>query len=105
MRCANAGCCNSSFDLRRGALRLMELDISRDPLIENEDNGFPCRARPAKYFWLCIECSEKYSLCRWTPSGVVLVPKHLHTQNDGPRLSSSTVQNGRSEFELKPMSI
>ena len=95
MRCTNPSCCNDSFDLRGGALRLMELDVSRDPLIESEDNGFPCRTRPARYFWLCVECSEKYSLCSWTPSGVVLVPKHPKNQNDGSRLIESQLQNGR----------
>jgi hypothetical protein len=54
---------------------MMELEISSREVMDGEDNGFPVFVQPIKYFWLCIGCSEKYILHRWTPSGVVLLPR------------------------------
>jgi hypothetical protein len=54
---------------------MMELETTSREVIHGEDNGFPVSHQQIKYFWLCIDCSEKYVLHRWTPSGIVLLPK------------------------------
>ena len=75
MHCANPDCCCDTFDLPGGSLWWMELEESRDQPIENEDNGFPICILPLKYFWLCAECSQRFVLSQWTPTGIVLVPR------------------------------
>ncbi len=77
MHCANPECRSTLFDQPGGSLWLMELEVKYDPAKANEDNGFPMRTLPAKYFWLCVDCTEIYVLCRWTLSGVVLRPRYL----------------------------
>ena len=52
----------------------MELQVKHDPAKAVEDNGFPVRTLPAKYFWLCVDCTQRYVLSCWTLSGVVLKP-------------------------------
>ena len=73
MHCANPDCCCDTFDLPGGSLWRMELEESCDQPIENEDSGFPVCTLPIKYFWLCVECSERFVLSHWTPTGIVLV--------------------------------
>ena len=75
MRCANQDCCSALFDQPGGSLWLMELETSHTELMEGEDNGFPICSVPMKYFWLCVDCSQRFVLRRWTPSGIVLMPK------------------------------
>lgn len=75
MHCANSDCCCDTFDLPGGSLWRMELEEPGDQPIENEDNGFPIRIQPLKYFWLCDECSQRFALSRWTPTGIVLAPR------------------------------
>jgi hypothetical protein len=75
MRCANPECRSDLSDQSGGSFRLMELEVSEDERIETEDNGFPVRTLPTKYFWLCVECNQKFVLSHWTPSGVVLLPR------------------------------
>lgn len=74
MRCANPDCCCDQFDQPGGSLWMMELELSSRDSVHVEDNGFPVAHEPIKYFWLCVDCSEKYILYRWTPSGIVLAP-------------------------------
>ena len=76
MRCANADCCCDSFELPGGSIRLMELDGPRGDLSESDDYGLPVRSRPVKCFWLCVECSRRFTLVVWTASGVILAPRH-----------------------------
>jgi hypothetical protein len=80
MHCANPDCCCDTFDLPGGTLWRMELEESRTQPIENEDNGFPIRILPLKYFWLCDDCSKRFVLSQWTPTGMVLAPRCNHTQ-------------------------
>jgi hypothetical protein len=54
---------------------MMELEKSSREFINGEDNGFPIPTQPVRYFWLCTDCSEKFILHRWTPSGLVLLPR------------------------------
>jgi hypothetical protein len=76
---------------------MMELERSWKEFINDEDNGFPTPTQPVRYFWLCIDCSEKYILHRWTPSGVVLLPKsawdrQLPATHMEPRSSTSPIR-------------
>ena len=89
MHCANPDCCCDTFDLPGGSLWLMELEVSRDQSIENEDNGFPIRILPLKYFWLCIECSQRFVLSQWTPTGIVLAPRRSLVQRGIARYAES----------------
>lgn len=75
MQCANPECCCALFDQPGGSLWLMELDVSCDELIEGDEYGFPVCTLPMKYFWLCVDCSQKFVVRRWTRSGVDLPPK------------------------------
>ncbi len=75
MLCANPECLSTLFDQPGGSLWLMELEVKHDPAKSGEDNGFPVCTLPTKYFWLCVDCTERYVLSRWTLSGVVLKPR------------------------------
>jgi hypothetical protein len=75
MQCANSKCCCDLFDQPGGSLWLMELEVSCDELLDGDENGFPVCTLPTKYFWLCVDCSQKFVVRRWTRSGVVLSPK------------------------------
>ena len=74
-RCANPDCCRALLDQPGGSVWMMELETSSREFIDSEDNGLPIPTKPVRYFWLCIDCREKFVLHRWTPSGVVLLPK------------------------------
>lgn len=89
MHCANPECCCDTFDQPGGSLWLMELEESRDQPIESEDNGFPICTMPMKYFWLCVKCSQKLVLSRWTPAGIVLAPRYNHIQYSVARRAES----------------
>jgi hypothetical protein len=89
MLCANPDCCCDTFDQPGGSLWLMELEESRDRSIESEDNGFPIRTLPLKYFWLCVECSQRFSLSQWTPEGIVLTPRRNLVQHSVARHAES----------------
>ena len=89
MHCANPDCCCDTFDRPGGSLWLMELEASRDQPIESEDNGFPIRILPLKYFWLCIECSQRFVLSQWTPTGIVLAPRRSLVQRGTARYAES----------------
>ena len=81
MHCANPDCC-ACFDQPGGSLWMMELETLSTDVLHGEDNGFPVSHQQIKYFWLCVSCSEKYVLHRWTPSGIVLLPiSTLHRQS------------------------
>ena len=75
MLCANPECCSASFDQPGGSLWLLELELDPAHKANGDDNGFPICTMPTKYFWLCIDCSQKYVLSRWLRSGVVLKPR------------------------------
>ena len=69
----------------------MELEVSRDHRIDIEANGFPICTRPRKYFWLCADCSQKYVLCRWTSSGVVLLSKQSPMRDESAKRKDAPV--------------
>lgn len=91
-----------------GSLWMMELDTSSREVMAGEDNGFPVSVQPIKYFWLCIGCSEKYILHRWTPSGVVLLPRSawdrqfptIHTEPNSSKHPMRFHTSARLEAEL-----
>jgi hypothetical protein len=71
MKCANPSCDNHLHYLRAGTLRLLELEGGY-PKPQDEAGAFSVRSTPARYFWLCGECSLRMTLRRWTIAGVVL---------------------------------
>lgn len=90
MHCANPDCRCDTFHLPGGTLWRMELEQSSDQLIEEEDNGFPIRILPLKYFWLCVECSQRFVLSQWTPVGIVLTPRCNLNQQRTARFAESS---------------
>ena len=81
MHCANPDCCCDTFDQPGGSLWLLELDVSRGQPIDSDDNGFPICSLPMKCFWLCVECSQRFVLSRWTPAGIVLARRRSLTEH------------------------
>jgi hypothetical protein len=75
MRCANPECGCGLFDLPGGSIWLMQLDTSCDQPAESMNYGSPLFMPSTKWFWLCPDCSRRFILSRWTPSGVSLVKK------------------------------
>lgn len=71
MKCANPGCSNRLLYLRAGSLRLLELEDAYDKL-QGETCAFSVRSAPARYFWLCGECSKVIAIGKWTSAGLVL---------------------------------
>ena len=45
-------------------------------------------ALPTKYFYLCADCTRRYVLLHWTPSGIILVQR--------PRMQTGSA-NGRED--------
>src|SRR5580765_1658371 len=82
MHCANPSCCCGTFDQPGGSIWLLELELSRVDPLESDDNGFPIRSIPIKYFWLCVECSQRFVVSRWTQAGIVLSPRRDFIQHD-----------------------
>jgi hypothetical protein len=80
MHCANSDCCCDAFDMPGGSLWLMELELSDAEPIRSDDNGFPVCSLPMRCFWLCVQCSRRFVLSRWTPAGIVLVPRRAPDQ-------------------------
>jgi hypothetical protein len=76
MRCANPECLCDFLNQPGGTLWFKELEGPREQLSEVEDNGFPMRRRPMKYFWLCVACNERFVISRWTSDGIILLPRH-----------------------------
>jgi hypothetical protein len=85
MRCVNQECSCGLLDVPGGSVWLMQLEGSRDQPAEGDDNGFSVCTLPTKYFWLCADCSCRFVLSRWTPSGVVLAKNHADTHNGAVR--------------------
>ena len=79
MKCTNPKCSFESPYLRNGSLHLLELEVSSDRVVESNEPGFPMRSSPQRFFWLCLECTERFTITRWTSSGVVLALRRLVT--------------------------
>jgi hypothetical protein len=93
MRCANPQCACESPYLRDGSLHLLELETPANRRLYVEESGFPMRASPQRYFWLCGECTKVFSITKWTPSRVVLTPRkqYISTIDQGsPKITGIT---------------
>jgi hypothetical protein len=77
VKCTNPECFIDSPYLRDGSLHLLELESHRR--IESNERGFPMRASPQRFFWLCVDCTKQFTIAKWTPSGVVLALRKLVT--------------------------
>ena len=94
MQCANPKCgCDAPY-LRDGSLHILELEASANLRLEGAEDGFPIHSSPQRYFWLCAECTEVFSITKWTPSGVVLTARKKHTSTIDQM--SSQIGNFRS---------
>ena len=92
MRCANAKCHAVMQDLQGGTMRMLELEVPPEERITRSEWGFPVLCVPAKYFWLCENCSRIFRIRRWTPAGLVLEPRLVtHSQSGGPSRSTPTL--------------
>lgn len=72
MQCANPQCSKDLLYLREGRLELLELELYSRDHISADDDGFPIRSLPSRFFWLCGECTKTHIMKRWTASGLVL---------------------------------
>ena len=75
MQCANPKCGRDAPYLRDGSLHLLELETSASRRLEGAEGGFPIHSLPQRYFWLCAECTEVFSITKWTPSGIILTAR------------------------------
>jgi hypothetical protein len=75
MRCANPKCRCELFDMPGGSIWLLQLELPDDQPTGNSEEAFSTPALPQKYFWLCADCSRRFVLWRWTPSGVLLAQR------------------------------
>jgi hypothetical protein len=75
MRCANPKCNAAMMDTVGGTMTMLELELPPEARIERSEWGFPVLCVPAKYFWLCEECSRLYLIRRWTKAGLFLEPR------------------------------
>lgn len=106
MQCANPKCRQDAEDLRRGSLRLIELELPPDERVVGQDTGFPVCAAPSKYFWLCERCSRVLSV-RWTTRGVIVesISRELHAGKSHRRVPRSESRSGVSVLLPKHLSI
>jgi hypothetical protein len=98
MRCVNPECSCGLLDGPGGSVWLMQLEVSRDQPTEAEGCGFSVCTQPTKYFWLCADCSSRFVLSRWTPSGVVLA-------RDQAGMHNGSAQRTRDANTLSPLSV
>lgn len=75
MRCANPKCNAAMMEAAGGTMTMLELELPPEARIERSEWGFPILCVPAKYFWLCEECSRLYLIRRWTTAGLLLHPR------------------------------
>ena len=50
-----------------------------------DDDGFPVKSVPSRFFWVCGECAKTHSIKQWTPAGLVL---EAHAVKVAPRACS-----------------
>ena len=72
MQCANPKCSRELLYLREGRLELLELESHAHDQVLADDDGFPVKSLPSRFFWLCGACTKTHIIKRWTPSGLVL---------------------------------
>jgi hypothetical protein len=95
MTCANKDCGAELKYLRGGRLFFMERQISKPPtalphgrfcakapecpsfeaLPETVCAGEKRTASVRRYFWLCENCAQAYTIRRWTEQGIELIPR------------------------------
>jgi hypothetical protein len=85
MNCANPECRCGLFDLPGGSIWLMQLEVPRDHLAEDEDCAFSVCVLPRKYFWLGADCSQFFVISHWTPSGLSLAKRQTGVQRAASR--------------------
>jgi len=98
MHCANAECSRGLLDLPGGSVWLMQLEVPPDQSAPSDDPGFSMCTLPTKYFWLCADCSLRFVISRWTPSGLVLVRRQ-------PGLRGSTIKRTEDADTSIPFSV
>jgi hypothetical protein len=94
MLCANPHCSKELLYLREGGAALIELELGSRDREWTDEGGFPVRSTPSKFFWLCGDCTKKLIIKRWTPSGLLLVPRKQSMAGRRPTRASSNVVPG-----------
>jgi hypothetical protein len=103
VKCTNPECFFDSPYLRDGSLHLLELELHSDRRIESNERGFPMRSSPRRFFWLCVKCAKRFTIAKWTPSGVVLALRKLVTLTsdmDAPENADSPLTGGDPDRAL-----
>lgn len=72
MSCANPDCRAELKYLRGGRLFLMERQPNLPHLVSYDPSRPKRLVTMRRYFWLCESCAKKYSIQRWTDSGIEL---------------------------------
>jgi hypothetical protein len=106
MQCANPQCSKELLYLREGRLDLLELESHADDPSRPDEGSFAMRPLPGRFFWLCGECAQTYTVKRWTISGLVAVLRNQKTAgsnrdlaarpHDRNYVSASVVPDGRA---------
>jgi hypothetical protein len=106
MQCANPQCSKELLYLREGRLDLLELESHADDPSRPDEGSFAMRPLPGRFFWLCGECAQTYTVKRWTISGLVAVLRNQKTTgsnrdlaarpHDRKHASASAVPDGRA---------
>jgi hypothetical protein len=86
MRCANPNCRAMADELLKGTLRLVEFETPPDDRLLYAGSGFPVCAARTRYFWLCAECSRRFTITKWDSSGAIL---ERHPESDSPFFSNT----------------
>jgi hypothetical protein len=95
VQCANSQCSRELLYLREGRLALFELESHSHDQVSADDDGFPSKSLPSRFFWLCGQCTKTHIVKRWATSGVVL---ECHSVRIGSLLNvSPTADNGLAD--------
>jgi len=83
LACANNECRAELKYLRGGRLFLMDRTPQLGPTsklnswtVQEPEHHVAMK----RYFWLCENCAEQFTIRSWTESGIELVPRHMHKQ-------------------------
>jgi hypothetical protein len=97
MQCANPQCSKELLYLREGRLELLELESHSHDQVSTDDDQFPIKSLPSRFFWLCGECMKTHVIERWTTSGLIL---ESNVVKFAPR---QTFSDGQSDYVASTM--
>ena len=104
MRCANPACQASGRSLWEGSLIRLELEVPPDQRVRGDESGFPVCLVPNRYFWLCADCSNRFSISRWTSAELILETRAAPLPAPPPAVHSPGRQQSRGHSKQNSLS-